>query len=372
MKIGLNLLYRVPSAGGGVETYVQSLINQVIQLDTKNEYTLFVSGTAKMFPLPDKRNVTVVRCAVDSNKRGSRYLWEQVILPAQVRKHKVQMLHSLNYVSPVVCPCKTLVTFQDLSYREPTVEMPAIRRLGLTLFSTLSALSTDAVVTVSEFSKKRICSSLHVTEDKVRVVPSGPGWNSDRPSRTAIEHALAKYRIARPYVVAFAGGYPHKNITRLLAAFQAACKKMEHGLVLIGRLPEHVEIAPPFVDYEFRNRVHHLGHIPTDDIHPLLGGADLFVFPSLYEGFGFPLLEAQKAGVAVACSNVASIPEVAGIGAIYFDPLSVDGITGALSNCLSNAGLRARLVQSGFENVRRFSWKEAAKSYIELYNELGN
>src|SRR5262249_16886009 len=155
-------------------------------------------------------------------------------------------------VSPIVCPCKTLVTFQDLSYHEPTVQMPILRRLGLTLFSSLSALSTDVVVTVSEFSKKKICSSLPVSEDKVRVVPSGPGWQSDRPNPTAIESALNKYRIARPYMVAFGGGYPHKNIPRLLSAFQTVCKKIQHRLVLIGKLPENVAMAPPFVDYEFR------------------------------------------------------------------------------------------------------------------------
>jgi glycosyltransferase involved in cell wall biosynthesis len=370
LRIGLNILYRIPSLAGGVETYVRSLINELIRVDTKNEYVLFVSSTVEMFDIPRQENISIVPCDVDSNNRALRYWWEQAFLPFQVKAHKVDLLHSMNYVSPVVCPCKTVVTFQDLSYRESSVRMSGTRRLGLTLFSGLSALRTDIVVTVSEFSKRSICASLNVAKDKVRVVPSGPGWNSNPPTSTAIESAMRNHRISGPYVTAFAGGYQHKNIPRLLAAFQGASRNLPHRLVLIGRLPEGVELRPPLVRPEFLDRIHHLGHIPTEEISPVLAGSELFMFPSLYEGFGFPLLEAQGAGVAVASSNVASIPEVAGKGAVYFDPLSVEDMSAVLYQCLTDSAMRRTLVQLGFENVSRFSWTASAKSYIELYNEL--
>jgi glycosyltransferase involved in cell wall biosynthesis len=371
MRVGLNILYRIPSLAGGVETYVRRLIDEVIRVDTKNEYVLFVSSTVEMFPLPRRENISVVPCDVDSNNRALRYWWEQAFLPFQVKARSINLLHSMNYVGPVVCPCKTVVTFQDLSYREPSVRMSGARRLGLTLFSGLSALSTDVVVTVSEFSKRSICSSLNVAADRVRVVPSGPGWNSEQPTRAAIEGATRKYRLAGPYVTAFAGGYQHKNIPRLLTAFQTACKDLPHRLVLIGRLAEDVELRPPLVRPEFLDRIQHLGHIPTEEIGPVLAGSELFMFPSLYEGFGFPLLEAQGAGVAVACSKVASIPEVAGAGAVYFDPLSIEDMSAVLRNCLNDPARRQRLAQLGFENVSRFSWTASAKSYVDLYNELG-
>src|SRR5207248_2960586 len=110
---------------------------------------------------------------------------------------------------------------------------------------TLSARSADLVVTVSEFSKRKICASLNVPEERVRVVPSGPGWNSDRPNSRAIERAAEKYGIPRPYLTAFAGGYTHKNIPRLLTAFQNTCQDFPHHLVLIGRMPPDVELSPP-------------------------------------------------------------------------------------------------------------------------------
>jgi glycosyltransferase involved in cell wall biosynthesis len=219
----------------------------------------------------------------------------------------------------------------------------------LGLFSTLSAQCTDVVVTVSEFSKKSICSSLNIPGEKVRVVPSGPGWSSERPSCSDVDKTLLKYGIARPYVAAFAGGYPHKNIPRLMTAFQTACRDLPHELVLIGRLPPNVAVASPLVKAEFKERIRLVGHIPSDDIYPILGGSEMFVFPSLYEGFGFPLLEAQAAGAAVACSNIASIPEVAGNGAVYFDPLSVDSMSRTLRSCLESVTLRNRLVELGNE-----------------------
>jgi len=367
MRIGLNLLFLTPDAGGGVETYVRRLVDELLRLDIRNEYFLFLGSTTSF---TESANATVVRCNVNSHHRGLRYSWEQTILPLQVMKHGIQILHSMNYVAPIVCPCKSLVTFQDLSYREQVVAMPSKRRLGLSLFSGLSARFTDGVVTVSEFSKRSICAALNVPERRVRVVPSGPGWNATQPSRQEIENTLNKYAIARPYLTAFAGGYQHKNIPRMLTAFQSACKDLPHHLVLIGRLPPDVDLSSNVVRPEYRKRIHSLGHIPTADIYPILGGSELFLFPSLYEGFGFPLLEAQEAGVPVACSNAASIPEVAGAGAVYYDPLSVGEIAASIRSCLADSGLRKELVQRGFENVRRFSWARAAKAHIALYDEI--
>src|SRR6266436_470997 len=128
MRIGINLLYRAPGAGGGVETYVHGLVNEMIRLDTKNEYVIFSSRTTQMFPTQCAANVNIVTCAVDSNKRGRRYLWEQAILPLQVRSREIRLLHSMNYVGPIVCPCKSLVTIQDVSYRERAVVMSLTRR----------------------------------------------------------------------------------------------------------------------------------------------------------------------------------------------------------------------------------------------------
>src|SRR5438093_13523736 len=139
MRIGINLLYRVSTTYGGIETYAQRLINELVDLDTRNEYVIFVSDTAEIFTIPARDNVDVVRCKVDSKNRPIRYFWEQTVLPAEVITRKVQLLHSMNYVSPVLCPCKTIVTFTDVSFRDSNVDMPISRRLGLSLFATLSA-----------------------------------------------------------------------------------------------------------------------------------------------------------------------------------------------------------------------------------------
>src|SRR5262245_14243444 len=114
MRIGLNLLFRAPGAIGGVETYVRRLVDEIVRLDTHNEYVLFVGNTAD--ELTSNGCAVRVRCDLASHSRGLRYWWEQTVLPFQVKAHDIQLLHSLNYVGPVFCPCKSLVTFQDLSY----------------------------------------------------------------------------------------------------------------------------------------------------------------------------------------------------------------------------------------------------------------
>src|SRR5437879_985339 len=119
MRIGLNILFRAQGTTGGVETYVRRLIDQIVNLDKRNEYLLFVSGAPDL--VTESANVTVIRCDFDSRRRAVRYWWEQTALPIKVRRHNIQLLHSMNYVSPVICPCKSLVTFQDVSYREPSV-----------------------------------------------------------------------------------------------------------------------------------------------------------------------------------------------------------------------------------------------------------
>jgi glycosyltransferase involved in cell wall biosynthesis len=179
-----------------------------------------------------------------------------------------------------------------------------------------------------------------------------------------------EYALPECYVVAFGGGSAHKNISRLIAALGLACRDLPHHLVLIGHLPPGMDLAKEASRADLSGRIRTLGYIPSAHIAPILGHADLFVLPSLYEGFGLPVLEAQRAGVPIACSTAGSLPEVAGKGAILFDPLSVDNMVEVIRDCLSNANLRANLRQLGKENLQRFSWENAARETLNVYEMI--
>lgn len=174
--------------------------------------------------------------------------------------------------------------------------------------------------------------------------------------------------VARPYILAFSALSAHKNVNRLLEAFALMKDSVPHSLVLVGHLPDKVHSVRHEIQSASAERVHFTGYISEADVRALMRGASLFAYPSLYEGFGLLALDAQNAGVPVACSNGSSLPEVAGEGAFMFDPLSVDDIAAALRKCLLDMTLRASLVEAGRRNARRFSWEKAARETLAIYS----
>jgi glycosyltransferase involved in cell wall biosynthesis len=190
-------------------------------------------------------------------------------------------------------------------------------------------------------------------------------------SKSEIAAVKSRYGIRNPYVAVFGGGYEHKNIPRLVDAFESAFGDTAYELVLIGGLtPKTVARVSLSSAGGLADRVVALGHIPKGHVRAVLAGADLFVLPSLYEGFGFPVLEAQGAGVAVVCSRAAALPEVAGTGAAYFDPASTSDMASTMKAVAMNVGLRSRYQAQGKDNVARFSWHTAAREYLAVYRSL--
>jgi Glycosyltransferase len=171
-------------------------------------------------------------------------------------------------------------------------------------------------------------------------------------------------------MIAFSSLSAHKNIARLIAAFAKISSEIPHSLVLIGHMPEKSAAIRAELQRAGDHRIHFTGFIPDEDVDALMKQASLFVFPSLYEGFGLPILDAQEACVPIACSNVAALPEVAGDGAILFDPLSVDDMAEKLKRALLDADLREALIQRGKQNAAKFSWDKAARETMAIYRKV--
>ncbi|MHB8770713.1 MAG: glycosyltransferase family 4 protein [Syntrophales bacterium] len=368
MKIGINLLYLLPGVVGGTETYAAGLLQGLAEIDRQNEYVVFVNRESEHWPLPRGENFRRVVCPVRAAGRASRYLYEQVQLPRLLGRHRIDVVHSLGYVGPLVAPCPSVVTVHDLNYVTLRHTMSAARRIALRFFSMQSARRADRVITISAFSKGEICRVIHLDPGKVTAIHLGAMRTGVSPAAGEWGKLAGRYGIPEPYVVAFGGRTLNKNIPRLIRAFALVRDAVPHSLVLIGHLPADVDLAAEAE--ELRERVVVTGYVPEGDILPLLSHADLFVLPSLYEGFGLPALEAQQAGVAVACSTAGSLPEVAGAGAVYFDPESVDAMAAAIRRCLADAPLRSQLVRNGRENGARFSWDKTAEETVAVYREV--
>ena len=372
MRIALNLLYIVPDKVGGTQIYAESLLEALAQLDSKNEYFMFVAQEAADLPLPTAPNFQRVVCPSRASSRIGRYLWEQLMFPAWLRRYKIDLVHSLGYVCPLFPPCKSVVSIHDINYLGLSYAMPRIRRRTLRYFIPASARRADHVLTISHFSKKQIVKFAGVPPEKITVTHLAPGVRQTSQAETSEEwdELERRYGLKTPYMVAFCAQSLHKNIERLVKAFalvKQRCPALPHALVLIGLPAPESPLLELIKSCGVENQVIATGFVPNEHVFPLLSHAELFAFPSWYEGFGMPVLEAQAAGLPMVCSQAASLPEVAGQGAIYFNPKSTEEMAQALQNCLQDADLREKLAGHARENLRRFSWEKTARATLDVY-----
>jgi glycosyltransferase involved in cell wall biosynthesis len=368
MKIGINLLYLLPGVVGGTETYAAGLLRGLAEIDGQNEYCVFVNRESESWPLPQAANFTRIVCPVRAAGRVARYLFEQTRLPRLLARERIDVVHSLGYVGPLLAPCPSVVTIPDLNYIALKHVMPGARRTALRFFSIQSSRRATRVITISHFSKGEICRTIKLDPGKVTVTHLAAMRSGVLNGSEPWGDISRRYRIQAPYVVAFGGRTLNKNIPHLIRSFARVMEAFPHSLVLIGHLPTDVDLSAETP--EMRDRITTTGHVPEEHIMPLLSHAELFVLPSLYEGFGLPLLEAQQAEVAVACSTAGSLPEVGGDGAVYFDPTSVEATADAIRRCLGDPELRSQLILKGRENLARFSWEKTARETLALYRDV--
>jgi glycosyltransferase involved in cell wall biosynthesis len=258
-----------------------------------------------------------------------------------------------------------VVTIHDANYWRLRDFIPAGKRIAASGLCRLSAGACQHIITVSNFSKKEIVDVIGVAAEKVSVVYEGADHWMVAAEREPWEQIARRYDLPERYVVALGGGENrHKNLAALIQAFSKACADMPHALVLAGRTPRGLK-----EEMAGRGQVKAIGRVPDAELAAIVEHADLFVLPSLYEGFGLPVVEAQSAGTPVACSWAGALPEVAGDGALFFDPYSVDQMASAIRRSLRDEGLRRQLKDRGSRNVMRFSWHDAAEKTLEIYRQ---
>ena len=371
MRVGLNLLYLIPGQNGGTQTYAESLINALAAIDAEDDFTVFVSAEGAALALPAQPNFHKVVCPVRAVRREARYAYEQLVFPRLLRSYRPDVLHSLGYVGPLAARSPQVVSVHDLIYRGHQAMMTGRKQKALEFFVKQSVRRASRVITISENSKREIAEDIGIDPSKITVTYLA-ARSAAAPSTSAQRGpVLSRCGITAPYVLAFSSPNPVKNISRLIEAFAAACADLPHQLVLIGHPPAEISFAAEAERLGVGGRVIAAGYVPGEDIGPLLQGADLFAFPSLYEGFGLPVLDAQQEEVPVICSTAASLPEVAGDGALLFDPLSPEAMQEALRAGLLDEPLRARLRAQGRANAAKFTWERTARQTLDVYRQVG-
>ena len=361
----------------GAERVPLELLRELVQLDRDSQYSLYLGEAA--VSLVDFRapNLTLRPYPDAWQKPVPNILWHQGRLPWLLRAHRVDVLFVAHNRVPLWKTCGQVALLHDLAEFHVGRKYDAARGLYRRLALGGGVRRADWVVTVSESAKADIQTFLNVPAHKIAVIPNALlaelGGASIDPL-AARGFLTARYHLPAQYVL-YVGAleHPNKNLVRLLEAFQLARERVgfPHHLVLVGPKrwrPEVVFNAIGRLGLE--PCVHWLGYVPFADLRQLYAAADLFVYVSLWEGFGLPVLEAMAHGVPVIASNTSSLPEVAGEAAVLVEPTNTEEIAAAIGRVVTDQALQEHLRRAGPARANRFNWKSSAERLVGVFRAV--
>ncbi len=370
MHVGLNLVYLVPGETGGMETYARELIPALLDRRPELRITTFVNREAAGRDGPWSDLATQVVVPVRARRRTEWIRGEQLLLPRLAKRAGVEIVHSLASTAPARGSFGRVVTIHDLIYRIHPEAHAGVRAKGMAVLVPLAARRSHRIITPSVSTRDDLVQLLKVPAEKIDVVPEGVG---STPAEATPEPELrARLGLGELSVVLTASAKrPHKNLLRLLEAWALLPSGDRPVLVLPGYpTPHERELRERAAALGIEGDTRFAGWVSTADLEGLYRLASCFVYPSLYEGFGLPVLEAMARGVPVACSDRASLSEVAGTAARIFDPEDPRAIADAVEGLLADPRARERLRAAGREQARRFTWSETAAGTLRTYDRV--
>lgn len=370
MHAALNVLHLVPEETGGLELYARRLIPALLVAADDLELTVFASREGAPSLSAEQwaggGRARVVELPVSARGRVRRVLAEQTMLVRAVRKARPDLLHNLFTTAPAWPGVPQVTTIHDLNYRTAPQAHSGPMARGMALLAPLAARRSQRVVAVSRSAKVDIVRHLGIDASRVDVAHNGPG-TPEFGDPAPREGLRARFGVpdGAPLILTVTALRAHKNLERLLDALA-----MVPGAVLVAPgypTPYEATLRAHAARVGVSERVRLPGWIDDHTLDGLYRACDAFVFPSLAEGFGLPVLEALRRGAPVASSDAPALAEVAGDAALMFDPADPEAIAGAISRLLTDAALRERLATAGPERAALFSWESSARETLASY-----
>jgi glycosyltransferase involved in cell wall biosynthesis len=350
---------------GGIGFYTHNLLESLTRIDTKNEYILFKTTQSQPeapIPFISRPNVRVIYTPKWLQKR-------------RCYKERIDLYHGTNFRLRGRGRKGNCVTIHDLAFKHYPHFLK--RRFGqsLSFWKTKRDVHrADRVIAVSQHTAKDVVEFFKIDKERVRVVYHGVEdyFRPDVPAESILEIKI-NYRILTPQYILWVGTLePRKNLPTLIEAYSKLKSIHSEYTLVLGGGPgwQYQDILN--LALSLGNRIQITGYLPQEDLIPLYAGASLFVYPSLYEGFGMPLLEAMASGVPIVASKTSSIPEVVGDAGILVDPLSISDLSEAILKLLENSSLRSTYKERGIQRAKQFTWERAAQETLKIYQEIIN
>lgn len=349
----------------GDRTYALNLLRALAATDPDTEY-LFYTWESTTLTRIDQPNLQAVNLPATP-----RWAWTPFMFPRDLLRRRADLAH-VQYLVPPIAPCPVVTTIHDVAFRRFPELFPLKHRLLLNALIPLAARHAAAVITGSESTKRDLMEFYDLPPERITVTPyaADPAY---RPlhREEARDSVRRRLNIPTPYLLSVGVLQPRKNLPRLVRAYSRIAAALPHRLVLVGKegwaseeLREAVAQVPHGREPIFT------GYVADADLPVLYAGADLFVYPSLYEGFGLPPLEAMACGTPVLTSNTSSLPEVVGAAGVMVDPLNEEALAERMRELLTRPEQRARLSQLGLQQARTFNWERTARETTEVYRRV--
>jgi glycosyltransferase involved in cell wall biosynthesis len=356
----------------GIGTYVHNLVHWLSQEPGRHTYVLF----CRPDDVPYARALAP-EFEVFAEPAGNYSVREHVALPLALTRARADLFHAPHYVVPPLTHCRFVVTIHDcIHLRFPQYLPNRLAPLYARTMMRSAARRAQRVLTVSNASKQDILRYLKVPSGKVEVIYNALDERLARsPTVDELARVQERYQLAEPFILYAGNIKPHKNVDRLIEAYSILRRRgiVNARLLIIGdEISKYPNLRRLVHRLQLHQYVRFLGFVSDDMLASLYRLASVFVFPSLYEGFGLPPLEAMAAGVPVVTSNVSSLPEVVGDAAVLIDPMDAGAIADAMARVLGDPILSADLVRRGYERVTAFSWHRSVSRVRQVYDELAS
>ena len=376
LRIGVNALYLIPGGVGGTEIYLRGVLDAMAAIDRSNEYFVFRNHETGADLTPAQSNFHDCPQPVKAAFRPARMIYEQAILPFAVQARRIDVLFNGGFTAPLLCRCPMVTVFHDLQYRR---HPEYFRWFDLPFWRVLlpaSAARSQCLVALSETVKADLMKYYGRRAADIEVIPHGV-----EPAFTRIARQREADPPSQVVLLTVSTLHPHKNLHALLRAFRAFLNDGRNGkqtsfagsvtlriIGLKGFEAAAIEVLRKELDLE--QSVEIPGWLPREEVYRSFAEAHALIYPSKFEGFGIPVLEALTCGLPVACSRLPSLVEIAGECARYFDPEDADAMEEALRDVAWNEDLRKRLSEAGLARAQKFSREASARRLVELLSRV--